>query len=66
MTIPLLTEAGSMYLRMILHYLLPLSNARAYQDYDSLLAVATVIMNRVESPRFPNSISGCNLCQRTI
>ena len=30
----------------------------AYQDYDSLLAVATVIMNRVESPRFPNSISG--------
>ena len=30
----------------------------AYQDYDSLLAVATVIMNRVESPRFPNTISG--------
>ena len=30
----------------------------ARQDYDSLLAVATVIMNRVESPRFPNSISG--------
>ncbi len=30
----------------------------AYQDYDSLLAVATVIMNRVESSRFPNSISG--------
>ena len=30
----------------------------AYQDYNSLLAVATVIMNRVESPRFPNSISG--------
>ncbi len=30
----------------------------AYQQYDSLLAVATVIMNRVESPRFPNSISG--------
>lgn len=29
----------------------------ARQDYDSLLAVATVIMNRVESPRFPNSIS---------
>ena len=30
----------------------------ARQDYDSLLAVATVIMNRVESPRFPTSISG--------
>lgn len=30
----------------------------ARQDYDSLLAVATVIMNRVESPRFPNTISG--------
>lgn len=30
----------------------------ARQDYDSLLAVATVIMNRVASPRFPNSIRG--------
>ncbi len=30
----------------------------AIQDYDALLAVATVIMNRVESPRFPNTISG--------
>lgn len=30
----------------------------ARQEYDSLLAVATVIMNRVEDPRFPNSISG--------
>ncbi len=30
----------------------------AYQNYDSLLAVATVIMNRVESSRFPNSIRG--------
>ena len=30
----------------------------AYQTYDALLAVATVIMNRVESPRFPNSIRG--------
>lgn len=29
----------------------------ARQDYDSLLAVATVIMNRVESPRFPNTIT---------
>lgn len=30
----------------------------ARQDYNSLLAVATVIINRVESSRFPNSISG--------
>lgn len=30
----------------------------AAQDYNSLLAVATVIMNRVQSPRFPNTISG--------
>lgn len=30
----------------------------AYQDYNSLLAVATVIMNRVYDSRFPNSISG--------
>ena len=28
----------------------------AHQNYDSLLAVATVILNRVESPRFPNTI----------
>lgn len=30
----------------------------AMQDYDSMLAVATVIMNRVNSPAFPDSISG--------
>lgn len=30
----------------------------AHQEYNSLLAVATVILNRVESPRFPNTISG--------
>lgn len=30
----------------------------AYQDYNSLLAVATVILNRVNDPRFPNSVSG--------
>lgn len=29
----------------------------AYQDYNSLLAVATVIMNRVNDPRFPNTIA---------
>src|SRR5699024_8440843 len=27
-------------------------------DYNALLAVATVIMNRVESPRYPNTLSG--------
>ena len=30
----------------------------AHQNYDSLLAVATEILNRVESPRFPNTIRG--------
>lgn len=30
----------------------------AYQDYDCLLAVATVIMNRVSSPLFDNTIRG--------
>lgn len=29
----------------------------AYQDYNSLLAVATVILNRVDDSRFPNSIA---------
>lgn len=29
----------------------------AYQDYNSLLAVATVILNRVEDSRFPNTIA---------
>lgn len=30
----------------------------AGSSYDGMLAVGTVIMNRVDSPRFPNSISG--------
>ncbi len=30
----------------------------AYQDYNSLLAVATVIMNRLEDARFPDTIAG--------
>ena len=33
-----------------------ISECEAYQDYNSLLAVATVIMNRLEDPRFPNTI----------
>ena len=35
-----------------------LLDCEAHHDYDAMLAVATVIMNRVEDPRFPNSISG--------
>ncbi len=34
-----------------------LLNCEAINEYDALLAVATVIMNRVESPRFGNSIT---------
>ncbi|MGC4018337.1 MAG: cell wall hydrolase [Muricomes sp.] len=32
-------------------------DCEAHHDYDSMLAVATVIMNRVQSPSFPNSIT---------
>lgn len=35
-----------------------LLDCEAIHDYNSMLAVATVIMNRVESPLFPNSILG--------
>lgn len=35
-----------------------LLDCEAIHDYNSMLAVATVIMNRVESPLFPNSIHG--------
>ena len=34
-----------------------LLDCEAIYDYDAMLAVATVIMNRVESPRFGNSIT---------
>ena len=34
-----------------------LLQCEAHADYRSMLAVATVIMNRVESPRFPNTIT---------
>jgi len=34
-----------------------LLEAEAFQNYDSLLAVATVILNRVADPRFPNSVT---------
>ena len=35
-----------------------LLQCEALHDYDCMLAVATVIMNRVESSRFPNSTNG--------
>ena len=35
-----------------------LLDCEAIHDYEAMLAVATVIMNRVESPRFPNTIRG--------
>lgn len=35
-----------------------LLDCEAIHDYNSMLAVATVIMNRVENPLFPNSIHG--------
>ena len=35
-----------------------LLDCEAIHDYNSMLAVATVIMNRVQSPLFPNSIHG--------
>ena len=44
--------------QMMLHFLAAILQCEARYDYDSMLAVATVIMNRVNSGRFPNSISG--------
>lgn len=40
-----------------LELLAALIQHEAYQNYDYLLAVATVVMNRVASPLFPNTIS---------
>ncbi len=33
-------------------------DCESISDYNAMLAVATVIMNRVESSKFPNSING--------
>ena len=44
--------------QMMLHFLAAILQCEARYDYESMLAVATVIMNRVNSGRFPNSISG--------
>ena len=35
-----------------------LLDCEAHHEYNAMLAVATVIMNRVEDPRFPNTIRG--------
>lgn len=49
---------GSSANKSDLDLLAAIIQCEAYQNYDSLLAVATVIMNRVYDSRFPNSISG--------
>ena len=56
--IPLSTAAGLSASTDDVTLLAAIIQCEAYQTYDALLAVATVIMNRVESPRFPNSIRG--------
>ena len=49
---------GSSANKSDLDLLAAIIQCEAYQNYDSLLAVATVIMNRVYDSLFPNSISG--------
>lgn len=51
-------NSGSSVNKSDLDLLAAIIQCEAYQNYDSLLAVATVIMNRVYDSRFPNSISG--------
>ena len=51
-------NSGSSANKSDLDLLAAIIQCEAYQNYDSLLAVATVIMNRVYDSRFPNSISG--------
>ena len=51
-------NSGSSANKQDLDLLAAIIQCEAYQNYDSLLAVATVIMNRVYDSRFPNSISG--------
>lgn len=51
-------NSGSSTNKSDLDLLAAIIQCEAYQNYDSLLAVATVIMNRVYDSRFPNSISG--------
>lgn len=51
-------NSGSSANKSDLDLLAAIIQCEAYQNYNSLLAVATVIMNRVYDSRFPNSISG--------
>lgn len=51
-------NSGSSANKSDLDLLAAIIQCEAYQNYDSLLAVATVIMNRVYDSRFPNSVSG--------
>lgn len=51
-------NSGSSANKSDLDLLAAIIQCEAYQNYDSLLAVATVIMNRVYDSQFPNSISG--------
>ena len=51
-------NSGSSANKSDLDLLAAIIQCEAYQNYDSLLTVATVIMNRVYDSRFPNSISG--------
>ena len=53
-----INNGGTSARKSDLDLLAAIIQCEAYQNYDSLLAVATVIMNRVYDSRFPNSISG--------
>lgn len=53
-----INNVGTSASKSDLDLLAAIIQCEAYQNYDSLLAVATVIMNRVYDSRFPNSISG--------
>lgn len=53
-----INNGGTSASKSDLDLLAAIIQCEAYQNYDSLLAVATVIMNRVYDSRFPNSISG--------
>lgn len=53
-----INNGGTSASKSDLDLLAAIIQCEAYQNYDSLLAVATVLMNRVYDSRFPNSISG--------
>lgn len=53
----IINSGGSVVAEDEVTLLAALIQCEAYQDYDCLLAVATVIMNRVADPRFGNTIT---------